>query len=327
VRVQILPVEMLVIVLRFLKRRELDNGAIVCRRFRSAVGSITDVMRVVEKVSFGPLLETEGFRFSYVRDELMQQRNTRSVRLQPLAELEHSGVDVDELLDLFVNSLRYTIASSEVIWNGVTFDAQFAARLEAISGKCVISNLRLIDVRMGRDATLLEIFRRLPAFDLSEPQTVQLEGRRCTIKRVRVNDEILKWLAASGIWYHGGHAWRSDGVSDEGILDYFFGDYLNDDADKDLLLALTGSGKSGLSRNFLNALMDTRRNCPKAFQFRLKLHGVRLADFDLSAIMPYKLDNWDDIFMPPESTGVECISGSSNAVHIQSCSPQEFAYR
>lgn len=84
VRVQILPVEMLVIVLRFLKRRELDNGAIVCRRFRSAVGSITDVMRVVEKVSFGPLLETEGFRFSYVRDELMQQRNTRSVRLQPV---------------------------------------------------------------------------------------------------------------------------------------------------------------------------------------------------------------------------------------------------
>ncbi|KAH7706186.1 hypothetical protein AAVH_26596 [Aphelenchoides avenae] len=328
VRAQVLPAEMLVIILRFLKRRELDNGAIVCRRFRWAVGSITDIMRMVEKVSFGPHIEMGGYRFAYVRDELLQQRNTRSGRLQSMIELQLTGVDVDELLDLFVNSLRYTIASSEVILKGVTFDAKFASRLESITGKCVISNLRLIDVRMGSDATLLEIFRRLPAFDLGEPQTLQLEGSipRCTIKRVPINDEMLKWLAASGIWYHGGHVWPSDGVTEEGILDYFFGDYPNDDADKDLMVS-TKAGKAGVSRNFVNAFLEARRNCPKTFQFRLKLHGIRLADLDLEAMMPYQLRDWDEGFRPPKSTGVHSIWGGSDSVEIRSCIPKQFSYR
>src|SRR5690349_19739197 len=85
IRPPVLPVETLTVVLQYLKRRELDNAVTVCRRFCAAVACITDIMRVVENVSFGPLLEANGFRFAYVRDELLQQRNTRSGRLQSVS--------------------------------------------------------------------------------------------------------------------------------------------------------------------------------------------------------------------------------------------------
>ncbi|KAH7718022.1 hypothetical protein AAVH_14533 [Aphelenchoides avenae] len=324
----VLHVETLIVVLQFLKRRELDSGTIACRRFRTAVGCITDILRVVSSVSFGLRLETDGFRFAYVLDEMLQQRNTRSGRLQSMIELELTDDDIGDLLDLFINSLRYYFISSEIIMNGITFDAQFAARLESISGKCVISNLRLIDVRMGNDVTLLDIFRRLPAFDLSEPQTLQLEGTapRCTIKRVPINDETLKWLASSGIWYHGGNIWPTDGVTEDGILDYFFGDYPNDDADKDLQV-----DKPGVSQNFINVFLEARRNSPKTFHFRLKLHDVRITDFDLTAIMQYKSRFGSDYFHLPKSTGVDSVTGSSADtpyVVIRSWHDQaQFAYR